>query len=722
MSAADRWIVPTVRDLTGVLWSLLVTALGVGVALLVVPRTGADGPQWVLLVAAVVALGDALLRPLLRLVAARVGAVVAIVLALAAQLVVALAALRLLPGIDSGGWGRTLVVLLVAAVVMAVGQALVGADDEEYVVADVLRRARRAERARVRRGGEGAPEGARPGLLVVQLDGVSRSTFDHAVQAGLVPHVASWLEAGTHTAGSWWARVPCTTPASQAGLLHGESREVPAFRWWDRGERRLVVTNRPADAALVEARVSDGAGLLAHDGVAVSTMFSGDAPTSLLVMSRTAGRGGLGPGHLFVHFFSSPFVLARAMVGTVGETLKEYYQGWKQAVRGVRPRVRRLGWFPVLRGVSNVVLRDLNVSLVAEQLVHGAPVVFVDLVDYDEIAHHAGPLRPESLRALEGLDRVVGLWERVAQAAPRDYRIVVLSDHGQSLGETFATVVGRTFGEEVRRLVADAPGPAPSDVLSADLGSAELPSADLAPAADVAGRRPRPADDEAWGAVNTALNAFSRAPEGRVVVGRESRHRSGDADGTEVPEVVVVGSGNLGLVWFPRLDARPRGDEIRGRWPRLLPGLLANPTVGVVVTREAPTHVERGDEPVDVVAHGPAGRHNLTTGVVVGVDPLARYGARAAPDLLRAAHLEHAGDVLLVSAVDGAGLVHAFEGLVGSHGGLGGAQNEALLVRPVDLEVPAALLEDVDGTPMLVGAEAVHERLVAWSRELGLRP
>ena len=85
---------------------------------------------------------------------------------------------------------------------------------------------------------------------------------------------------GTHTLEDWWARIPSTTPASQAGLLHGDSSQIPAFRWWDRDLGRLVVTNHPEDAALVEQRLTTGKGLLAGGGTAVSTMFSGDAATA----------------------------------------------------------------------------------------------------------------------------------------------------------------------------------------------------------------------------------------------------------------------------------------------------------------------------------------------------------------------------------------------------------------------------------------------------------
>lgn len=684
----------TVRDVRAALWSLVTTAIGLWIGLAIVPGTGTAGFGAVVVAAVIVAAGDALLRPALRRVAPRIGAVGAILLGGAAQLGVALVALIALPGIEIGGIGSLVLVLIVATVVMAGARWVLGTNDPSYVVADVVRR---ADRQAHKQGWADAEE-RHPGLLVIQLDGVSRGTFDHAVQAGLVPHLAQWQACGTHTVESWWARVPATTPASQAGLLHGTSTPVPAFRWWDRSCNRLVVTNRPPDAAMVEERLSDGDGLLAHDGVAVATMFSGDAPTSLLVMSRAGKRGGLGPGRMFVHFFSSPFLVARAVVGTIGEALKELYQGWVQAARGVRPRVSRLGWFPLLRGLSNVVLRDLVVSMVAEQMVRGAPTIFVDLVDYDEIAHHAGPLRPESLRALEGMDGVIGTLEAVVASAPRDYQIVVLSDHGQSLGATFQSVTGQPLVDVVRDLMAPGHGPSAGHTETSDA-------------------------DESWGPVNTALSSFSRAPQGRAVLGPDRRQHGDEesVDHAQREEVVVVGSGNLGLVWFPRTPTRLRGDEIRARWPFLIDGLAAHDAIGVVVSVEAPRRVVTGDELPEIVVQGARGRREVRSGAVEGVDPLLGWSTRAAADLERAIGLDNAPDLLLVSAVDSAGLVHAFEGLVGSHGGLGGAQNDALLIRPTGCEVPDSLYEDVDGQRMLVGAESVHERLVAWQRELGLR-
>jgi hypothetical protein len=698
---------PTLADAWDTAGSLVTTALGLGAGIAIVDGAHASPPPAILAAALVVAVGDLVLRAPLRLFARAAGAMGALVAGLAAQVLVAWVALTHVPGIVVDSGVAVVAVLLIASLVMAVGRWLWGVNDTEYVLGDVIRRARsRARRAGTLPDGAsvapGAPappgtrvEGRRPpGLLVVQLDGVAAPVLALAVEAGLAPTVARWLASGSHRLDPWWSRVPATTPASQAALLHGDSSGIPAFRWWDRDLGRLVVTNHPADAALVESTLPAEHGLLAPDGAAVSTMFSGGAATNLLVMSRSVrapdgSRGGFGPGPAYLGFFASPFVFTRAVARSVAEMAKELYQARRQRVRGVEPRVSRGGWFVVLRGMTNGLMRDLTTSLVAEHLVRGTPTVFVDLVDYDEIAHRAGPTRPEALRALEGLDGVLHVIEEVLPVAARDYQVVVLSDHGQSLGATFEQVEGRSLLELVRSLMAD-------------------PDADGVQA--VAG--------EEWGPLNSLLtSAFSSSrPRGTVMLGPDAPSRgvrAGRPGRVGVPDVVVTGSGNLGLVWFPSAPARLVLEDLQERWPGLVAGLAGRPGIGAVVVDTA----SRG-----LVAVGARGLALLELDVATeGEDPLAGWGSQARADLARAGRLEHTGDLLVISAITPGGHVHAFEGQVGSHGGLGGDQNRALLLHPSGLVVDADLLGDVDGTAMLVGAEQVHIQLLRWSAALGLR-
>ena len=87
----------------------------------------------------------------------------------------------------------------------------------------------------------------------------------------------------------------------------------------------------------------------------------------------------------------------------------------------VRPWV-----FALLRAVTNGVLRDLNTAVVAQEMLRGTPSIYVDYVDYDEVAHHAGCNRIESLRVLQALDEVLRHLETVAS---RPHRVATTSSY-----------------------------------------------------------------------------------------------------------------------------------------------------------------------------------------------------------------------------------------------------------------------------------------------------
>jgi hypothetical protein len=489
--------------------------------------------------------------------------------------------------------------------------------------------------------------------------------------------------------------VPSTTPVSQAGLLLGSNEGIPAFRWFDRSLGRLLVANKPADAAVIESRLSTGHGLLADDGVSISNLFSGDAPTSLLTMSGLKeGRRGLGPSSSYAAFFTHPAGILRALILTVGEMVKEVFQARRQVRRGVEPRIHRGGAYVALRAVTNVFLRDLNVALVVEAMVRGSKSIYVDFVDYDEIAHHAGVTRTESLAALYGLDEVLNSLERVAESGitPRPYHLVLVSDHGQSQGATFL----QRYGQSLEQFLLDHMG---GGTVTAATGEVE-----------------------AWGPVNVLLGQLAGQPSvsGRITkraiadrdpqapVGPDGA-TSGEPAGGAPAEITVVGSGNLGGVWFSRHEERLDAAAIERLYPGLLAALAAHPGIGFVVVL--------GDD--GPVALGAAGTHDLTTDEVVGVDPLALFGPDAREDFLRVCAFDDAPDIYVNSLYDPVlDEVAAFEELVGCHGGLGGWQTRPLLVHPTDWPVDSDLLDD---RGRLRGAETVHRQLVRWLERLGHR-
>ena len=167
---------------------------------------------------------------------------------------------------------------------------------------------------------------------------------------GRSPDMARWIDQGSHRVVPWECDLSSQTGASQAGLLLGSNDDMPAFRWYEKDRGRLTVTNRPADAARVEQGMSNGRGLLADGGVSIGNIFSGDAAKSLLTMSADPARGG--PSRRFAAAYLRPFGFTRSLVFSLGEMVKELYQGRRQRTRSIEPRIDRRTSYVVLRAMT----------------------------------------------------------------------------------------------------------------------------------------------------------------------------------------------------------------------------------------------------------------------------------------------------------------------------------------------------------------------------------
>jgi hypothetical protein len=319
-------------------------------------------------------------------------------------------------------------------------------------------------------------------------------------------------------------------------------------------------------------------------------------------------------------------------------------------------------------------LRDLNTALVAEEMMRGARSIYVDYVDYDEVAHHAGTTRIESLAALTGLDQVIALLEKVALGAPRHYHFVMLSDHGQSQGQPFAERWGISLADLC------------SELTHADTTGIE-------------------SSVEGWGRVESVLEDLSGSEGGSGVQRAASKRverKMGPGEAGSDDELIVLGSGNLGLVYVPEPE-RLTLAEIDRRWPQLVPGLAAHPGIGFVAGLG-----EHGP-----VAIGASGRHHLVTGLVEGTDPLDGFGLHAPAMLLAATSMERAPDLYVNSAMDPTTLdVAAFEPLVGCHGGLGGWQDRGFVMAAPELLAPEV---------PIVSGDSLHQHLVGILATLGHR-
>ncbi|MCZ2526181.1 phage holin family protein [Streptomyces sp. HB2AG] len=633
----------------------------------------------------------------------------AIVLALLVYLlngVMLLLAVRLVP--DWRGEIDPPTAVLIAAVVSAACSAASGTlalrDDEAYR-RRLARLAGRRTGRRARRGADAAAPQP-PGTVFLQLDGVGHDVLLRAVRdpartpvrgparadrdtPPLMPTVASWLAGGTHRLVPWRTDWSSQTGASQLGILHGSNFDVPAFRWYEKETGRIVVCNSPSDAAELErrARSRPGArGLLEEDGASRGNLFGGGASQLALVLSAAARRDRRTRSrHGYFAYFSDPAHAVRTTGSFLAEVVREVWQSTRARLRGDRPRVPRGGLYPLVRAFATVVERDVVVAAVLGDMLAGRSTVYADLVAYDEVAHHSGVDSEDARQVLARLDRSIRLIARAAEHAPRPYRFVLLSDHGQSHGETFAA----RYGVSLRELVLSCCG---------------LPAGGRR----ARHRRHRPARLTARDRTEYGIEAEAAREE---IAGAEAReaaraalHRPERAPAVHPPadRPIVLGSGNLGLVSFPDIPGRATRERIERAHPGLLGVLAGHPGVGFLLVA---TEDERGS----VVLGAGGAEHWIATGEVVGKDPLAPFGEGAVEAVRRTDAFPHVADIMVNSACDPlTGEVHAFEAQIGSHGGLGGGQSRAFLLHPADLPAPPR---------PLAGAEAVHTVLRGWLEE-----
>ena len=636
------------------MWLLVNTVVLTGsvyVAAAIVPDVSLRKPGAAVVVALVIALLNAVIPPIVA--ALRVPYMLAIgflaILFLDA-LLLELAAELLPDWIAVGSFGDALLAALVIAAVGVVLSVVFGTnDDDEYSL-------RVSQRIARRHGG--ATRTAVAGVIYLEIDGLAITVLELALRSGSAPNLARWLQEDGYRLVEWEPDLSSQTGASQAGILLGSNEDIPAFRWVEKASGRLVSCSSPTDCAEIEARHSTGRGLLADGGASRGNLLSGDADEVILTVSRMDAERSANPGYRA--FLANGFNVTRTFVLFLWEVVLELSAAARQRRRDVRPRGHRGGAYPFLRAAMCVFVRDLIVFGVLNDMMRGRPVVYATFSSYDEVAHHSGLERADTLEALRKLDQQFGRIERARRYAARPYHLVVLSDHGQTQGATFRQRNGYGLDDLVERSLAG--GASVANLEGGDEQHAVLAQAGR----EATGRRPaKPAKND--------------------VSGRD---------------VVVLGSGNLGLVYLMEEPRRLTLEEIDERHPRLLPALREHPHIGWLLVRS---------ERDGAVVLGPRGHRRLSDGNVEGEDPLRHLPPNAARHLRRTDGFEHVADIMVGSFYDP--VIEegcAFEELISFHGGLGGPQTRPFILHPPALRA---------ASDPIVGAAAVHQLLLGWVHE-----
>jgi endonuclease/exonuclease/phosphatase family metal-dependent hydrolase len=270
----------------------------------------------------------------------------------------------------------------------------------------------------------------------------------------------------------------------------------------------------------------------------------------------------------------------------------------------------------------------------------GLPVIYLDLVGYDEQSHRRGPTSRFAHWSLKGIDDAISrIWRAAQRSSRRDYDVWVFSDHGSEDVLSYAREYGRTVQEAVTQVF----------------------------------------DQVSRGSIAEELN--HRAPTAQPLhahlswrtLRRRSRLENDGDEGRSEPskEVVVTAMGPVGHVYLNR------------------------PMEGFEYGRFAQALVEHAKIPMVLVPAGPDGARVWTReGQSILPDQAASVLApdhpfltEVAEDLVALCHQPNAGDLVLLGW-NRTGRCYSFPSENGAHAGPGLEETHAFALTPVDAPLP----------------------------------
>ncbi len=549
-----------------------------------------------------------------------------------------------------------------------------------------------------------------PGVIMLEIDGLSINTLKKAIDKGFMPNLKGWLDEKSHTLKEWETDLSSQTGASQAGILHGNNKNIVAYRWVEKeNNNRILVSGKLSDAPKIEERISNGDGLLV-DGISIANMFSGDSKISPLTSSKLEGLARLYDKTLHTIFLDANN-FQRIFVLFLWDILLELKSQLVHNLKNIRPRLRRTIVYAAVRAGANVVLREAATEILTGEILTGnIDTAYSTFMGYDEVAHHSGVEDEDVWGVLKQIDMQLQSLKTAIELSEREYKLVVLSDHGQSKGATFKQRYGITFGDYVRRLLPD-----DLKVFEKKYNIDHFRDAVIPENKQIRNFKERVGNirdvlfDENESIQNIKEEIDNRKPEIifeneqylnlrnkysnslDYIRGYESHEQS--TKKAENSELIVLGSGNLGLIYLTQWKQRLTYEEIVMLFPDLIPGLVKHSGIGFIMVNS----INNG-----AMAIGQNGINYIDNEKIVGEDPLEGFGKNASRHLKRQNTFDNMPDILVNSFYDSkTDEVCAFEELIGSHGGLGGNQTKPFIVYPSEWNNPGEL----------IGAESIYKFL-----------
>jgi len=290
-----------------------------------------------------------------------------------------------------------------------------------------------------------------PGLVLIQIDGLSHTQFGHALNSGKMPFLNRLFKREGYGLHTLYSGLPSSTPSVQGELFYGVKGAVPAFSFMHRSSGEIFRMYDPSSAASVEHRLEKKGTPLLKGGSAYCNIYTGGADNSNFCAS-SLGWGAIlkkaNPLALSFLFLSNAYSFIRAAVLLVIELFLAFFDFVSGVIDG-RDLFKEFKFVPTRVGIT-ILLRELITMGAKIDIARGMPIVHLNLIGYDEQAHRRGPSSKFAHWALKGIDDAIArIWRAAKSSTCRDYDIWIYSDHGQENTLSYTKQYGRTIQEAV---------------------------------------------------------------------------------------------------------------------------------------------------------------------------------------------------------------------------------------------------------------------------------
>ncbi len=297
------------------------------------------------------------------------------------------------------------------------------------------------------------PASAEPGLIILQIDGLSREQFEDAVAHRRLPFLRRLIHRGYFRRMSFYSGVPSSTPAVQAEVMYGVRSAVPAFQFLHRSSGEVFrMFEGEAARTIVSEVLSQGEPLL-KGGASYSNIFSGGSDEAQCCAETRSFHTLLKtvkPLRLLLTVILYAFTLIRVaalasveLLFAVGDMISGLLRrDWQNEVK-----------FVPIRVLVSIVLREWVRIVVKLSISSGTPVIYANLLGYDEQAHRRGPGSAVARWGLKSIDSVIkDIFRSAHREEARDYEVIVFSDHGQEA----VRIYDFEYGKSIQQAVSDA--------------------------------------------------------------------------------------------------------------------------------------------------------------------------------------------------------------------------------------------------------------------------